>query len=126
MKYEYYGATVSEDMSKFLLQHFGHLIPDGWKPFAHHMTIIHSSRPNAELEAWAEEHLNQTVELEVNQIGISEAAIALKVSGGAPSANARPHITLAVAPKAKPVQSNQIEDWQNISPMTFPATITRY
>ncbi|EGG22610.1 OB fold-containing protein [Cavenderia fasciculata] len=53
------------------------------------------------------------VELTVEGIGLSGAALALKVSG-APTANDLPHITIAHHPRGKPVDSNKITHWKTI------------
>lgn len=59
-KVEYYALLLDQVQSTQLLKEFEHLIPDGWKTFAHHMTILHMSRPNAEIEAWAQEHTGES------------------------------------------------------------------
>ena len=123
--WEYYSYQLSDETSEELVAKFSHLIPDGWKPIAHHMTIVHRSRPNQEIQDFAEAHLGETFQLEIGELGQSDVAMALKVVGGAPSANALPHITLAVAPNGKPVQSNYIKDWTPIEKFKIPAVCTK-
>lgn len=122
-KIEYYALVLKPEQSTQLLQKFEHLIPEGWKTFAHHMTILHMSRPNTEIEQWAQDHLGDVFSVEAIEVGISADAIALKVSGDVPSANSLKHITLAVPPKGKAVNSNQIKDWSTIKPITIVGNI---
>jgi len=122
-KIEYYALVLKPEQSTQLLQKFEHLIPAEWKTFAHHMTILHMSRPNPEIEAWAQEHLGDVSSVEAIEVGISDDAIAVKVAGDVPSANSLKHITLAVPPKGKPVNSNYIKDWTPITPITIIGNI---
>jgi hypothetical protein len=60
------------------------------------------------------------------EIGISEMAIAVKVSGYY-SDNKIPHITIAINPNGgKPVMSNNITDWKSLdgSPIELHGTVT--
>lgn len=82
-------------------------IPDGWKIYAHHMTINLG-------ELKDKSSLGETVTLEVFAVGISDKAMAVKVRGFE-SKNDIPHITLAVNPDGgKPVMSNDITKWQDV------------
>lgn len=79
----------------------------GWKMYCHHMTICMGPLP---------EHLKQYLgtpqKLEVTHIGVSDKAVAVRVTGFE-SKNKIPHVTVAVNIKggAKPVNSNDIKDW---------------
>ena len=103
-----YSAVVLDDESRTkLLQTFQ--IPEGWKPIAHHMTIIFGKGLDDKSEVGKE------VELTVTELGVSDMAMAVKVEGY-PSANAIPHITLAVnvAKGGKAVMSNNITNWDKV------------
>lgn len=107
-----YSAVVLSDTSRMiLLQTFNEDIPMDWKKIAHHMTISFGEGvPN-------KHDLGKEVELTVTEFGVSDMAIAVKVSGY-PSKNSIPHITLAVNPDGgKPVMSNQITDWFSVEPL---------
>ena len=58
--------------------------------------------------------LGQSGCLMITDIGISNKAIAFKAGYYGKIANRIPHITVAVAPDAKPVSSNDIENWYNL------------
>lgn len=100
-------------------------IPDGWKIYAHHMTMNLGELKDKSL-------LNQVVALEVFAVGISDKAMAVKVReiginkrGASLSTNAIPHITLAVNPDGgKPVMSNDITKWQDVKPFLLHGEIT--
>lgn len=102
-----YSAVVLDGKSRTrLLQAFAKDIPEGWKTIAHHMTIVFGKGLDDKSE------VGKQVELTVTELGISDMAMAVKVEGY-PTANAIPHITLAinVAEGGKPVMSNNITNW---------------
>lgn len=114
-KPEYYAVVLDEKSRAELLSKFASDIPSDWKKTAHHMTILHMSRPNIEIETYAKNALGNRISLTVEKLGISNDAIAVRVRGSAPSANAIPHITLAIPPKGKAFNSNKITDWQDVN-----------
>ena len=95
--------------------------PEGWSTFAHHMTIIYGQGLPAHLEGDA----GEKVQLVATHIGKSDKAIAIKVSGYW-SNNKIPHVTIAVdtANGGKPVDSNKIENWKAIKPLTLEGIVT--
>lgn len=116
----YYGLFFSSHTKSFILKKFGYLIPEGWKVYADHVTLIHSSNKDfdkisALLSAFVED--DTEVAVPIIGYGISENAIALKVD--LPSFNKVTHITLAVRPGHTPVESNEIKEWYS-----FPNGIT--
>ena len=104
----YSAVVLDHDTSELLLNKFDDEIPDGWKKYAHHMTIALG-------KAVEDENLLGSIQtLIVTQIGKSDMAIAVRVEGF-PSKNKIPHITLAVNPDGgKPFMSNKIEEWEDI------------
>tara|TARA_R110000796_G_scaffold248124_2_gene374572 strand:- start:18711 stop:19847 length:1137 start_codon:yes stop_codon:yes gene_type:complete len=86
-------------------------IPEGWKPFAHHMTIVFGKGLDDKNE------IGKTVTLTATKIGVSNLAMAVNVVGY-PSANDIPHVTVAVnvAEGGKPYNSNQITNWSPLNP----------
>jgi len=108
----FYSGVILLDKSKHkLLTAIGHMIPDGWKEFAHHMTIIFAKGLDA---MDLEEDNGKSVEIRATHVGLSDKAMAVKVEGY-PSANDIPHITIAVNPDGgKPVMSNQITNWKKL------------
>jgi hypothetical protein len=114
-----YSAVVLDNGSKSaLLSRLEDMIPDGWKVFAHHMTIVFGKGvPN-------KEDLGKEVTLYVEAIGLSDMAMAVRVEGY-PSANAIPHITIAINPDGgKPVMSNNITKWQKIKNFAIKGVVT--
>jgi len=106
-----FSAVILKPKSqKRLIKAFESYAPEGWRYYAHHMTIVFNETLPIP------EDLEKNVELTVTHIGFSLKAIAFKVSGY-PSKNKIPHITLAVARDSKPYLSNMIEDWYSIEPV---------
>ena len=107
-----YSAVVLDEDSRdkvLALMRLWVDVPEDWKRLAHHMTIVFKEGLPEELR----DDLNEDVTLTVTSIGVSDDAIALGVEGY-PSNNPIPHITLAIPPDGKPVNSNEIEDWREV------------
>ena len=113
----YSAVVLDHDTSELLLNKFDDEIPDGWKKYAHHMTIALG-------KAVEDEDLLGSIQtLIVTQIGKSDMAIAVRVEGF-PSKNKIPHITLAVNPDGgKPFMSNKIEEWEDIEPFEITGEV---
>jgi predicted kinase len=105
-----YSAVVLDDESQTALaEHFAPILPEGWKIFCHHMTIVFGKG----LEDKGE--VGKEVELTVTELGSSDMAIAVKVDGY-PTTNNTPHITIAinVAHGGTPVMAKKITDWSKV------------
>ena len=113
-----YSAVVLDNISHdMLLRLYSDMIPEGWKTFAHHMTIEFG-------KSASKEDLGKEVGLVIKTLGKSDMAIALGVEGY-PSKNAIPHITLAINPDGgKPAISNQITDWKKTQNLKIRGTVT--
>ena len=114
----YSAVVLDHDTSELLLNKFDDEIPDGWKKYAHHMTIALG-------KAVEDEDLLGSIQtLIVTQIGKSDMAIAVRVEGF-PSKNKIPHITLAVNPDGgKPFMSTKIEEWEDIEPFEITGEVS--
>jgi hypothetical protein len=66
-----------------------------------------------ELPPHLKKDLDEVVSLTVKSIGVSDDAIAVEVEGY-PSQKEIPHITVAIPPEGRPVNSNNIKDWQPV------------
>jgi len=100
-----------------LLERFVLEIPDGWKTYAHHMTITMG-------ELKDKTDIGKEVILKVTKVGLSDMAMAVQVEGY-PSKNAIPHVTIAVNPDGgKPVLSNDITKWQDVKPFFITGFVT--
>ena len=113
----YSAVVLDHESSELLLNKFNGEIPDGWKKYAHHMTIALG-------KAIEDENLlGSSQTLTVTQIGKSDMVIAVRVEGF-PSKNKIPHITLAVNPEGgKPFMSNKIEEWKDIEPFEITGEV---
>jgi hypothetical protein len=113
-----YSAVVLDESShNALLEKFKKVIPEGWKTYAHHMTIAFGKGVENK------EDLGKDVSLTVTELGVSDMAIAVKVEGY-PSTNAMPHVTIAISPNGKPVMSNKITDWKPVSKFSINGKVT--
>jgi len=116
-----YSAVVIDEKSKAVLfTALATKIPQDWKVFAHHMTIVFGKGLPDELKG----DLGKTVILKATEVGVSDMAIAVKVDGYS-STNAIPHITIAVntAEGGKPYDSNRIENWESITPISLSGEV---
>lgn len=108
-----YSAVVLDKQSHDkLVREFSEIIPDDWKIFAHHLTIIFGQGLPKDLERY----LGMNVTLTATEFGASDMAMAVKVEGFY-SKNEIPHITIAVNVNegGKPFMSNQIKDWKPLN-----------
>ena len=113
-----YSAVVLDKAShNKLIDRFVLEIPEGWKTFAHHMTITLG-------ELKDKTDLGKEVVLKVTKVGKSDMAMAVQVEGYS-SKNATPHVTIAVNPEGgKPVMSNDITKWQDVKPFYITGVVT--
>ena len=104
------------------------VIPDDWKLFNHHMTIVfnNGSQEAEDLYNEVKKNLGKKKHLIVTGIGVSDDAIAVRVIGDMPMANKIPHITIATPKNGKPVNSNYITKWIDIEPYTICGTIEQF
>ncbi|GAM21550.1 hypothetical protein SAMD00019534_047250 [Acytostelium subglobosum LB1] len=108
-------------------------LPEGWELKCHHTTmnlgahnpalwrltdddtvVLSDEDKKNKVEEYTQMYaVGQQAQLKVVAVGLSGAALALKVSG-VPSNNKLVHITVAHHPRAKPVESNNIINWTPI------------
>jgi hypothetical protein len=113
----YSGVLLDTASRTKLLSMIGGEIPEGWKVFAHHMTI--NMGPLKDKDS-----VGKNAVLTVTHLGLSDMAMAVRVSGY-PSKNDIPHITIAINPNGgKPVMSNNITKWQDIKSFMVSGTVT--
>lgn len=124
----YYGVFLDDDESQRVYNIVNSLpginIPDDWRKYADHMTIIYNNKSEI-AQAWAKQanvRLGEDVILKATHVGVSDKAIAIRVTGEM-SANDIPHITIACSPTGKPVESNKITNWREIDPFTINGRI---
>ena len=114
-----YSCVLLEKASQNVLLHnLERYMPEGWRIFAHHMTINMGALKQKEL--LGTEHM-----LTVTQVGLSDMAMAVKVKTDIETKNAFPHITVAINPDGgKPVMSNEITKWQDVKPFILLGKVT--
>lgn len=109
---KYLASLILDDAShKKLVEATKQYIPEGWKIFAHHMTINFGKGLPEDLKG----DLDTKKFIRATEIGISDMAIAVKVEGYH-SDNDIPHVTVAVntVEGGKPVMSNKITNWEKL------------
>ena len=124
----YFAAFLDADESERVYNIINSLhgidIPDDWRKYTDHMTIIYNNKSEI-AQAWAKAtapRVGEDVLLKATHVGMSDKAIAIRVNGEM-SANAIPHITIACSPIGKPVDSNKITNWREIDPFTISGRI---
>lgn len=129
MDYNYYGVfLLSHEATRLLRLCMKHIqdakvdITD-WRLVCDHCTILHKRHKNQEIRKYLDLAVGNVVKFTVTGIGFSDKAIAVSVD--LPSENKVSHITIAVAPGAKPVDSNLIEDWRYILKEKFTGTFLK-
>lgn len=115
-----YGAVVlDKESQEKLISGLKDQIPNGWKVIAHHMTIQFPGFPDDK-----KDDLGKQVKLTATEIGKSEEALAVKVNGYF-SKNKIPHITIAIPPNGKAVNSNNITSWNTITPIKLSGVVSQ-
>lgn len=121
----YAGAELDSASSNLLKKY--HI--DGWKFYAHHMTIHFGARTLPKyIEDWLLSNEGKEFIMTVIAVGVSDRACAVQLEyDEIPCTNNLRHVTISVNPdKGKPVDSNHITDWVNITPFTIKGTIKVY
>lgn len=85
-----YSAIVLDEASRQQLLALD--IPDGWKPYAHHMTIRMGS-----LKEDSQYTVGEEIKLNMTGVGRDEKAMAVTVDGVREDGKFFPHITVAVS-----------------------------
>ena len=115
----YTGVVLTPESNQFLLNKFKGLIPDGWKTYAHHMTINMKSA----VEGPAINLIGLKATLKVIAYSKNEKTLAVEVKTDVPSNNKIKHITIATSPEGKPGDSNDLTDWIRIPEFTLHGTV---
>lgn len=111
----YWAIQLSAEMQNRVMKVFFKFFefPKGWELHCDHITIIHSSHKDwMTASKLLLNFKGQTVKFTINGISISESAMAFRVDTY--TANIVSHITLVTAPGAKPVESNNIKNWERL------------
>lgn len=108
----YFGIFLDDRSKNILIDSLLDRIPSGWNVLCHHCTLSFGDpSDNQEVFEYIAKNLGKKAELEVESVGLSVDAMAIGVTGDFHSKNAVPHITVAIPPGGKPVNSKKISDW---------------
>lgn len=127
---EYFSIDLDEESRNELLSSFWDEIPVEWKDYGKiygkHMTIYYGDPRGKrdDIAEYIEQNLGEQVELTVTELGISDKAMAVRVTGNFITNNDKPHITLAIPAGSKAKFSNQIENWIPLEPFTLKGKIS--
>lgn len=122
----YYAIKFSQEIKNRLLKVFNTFfdLDDNWKVYCDHITLIHSSHKD-----WVTaskllcNFSGYKVQFSLINIGYNDNVIAFGVS--TLTANEHSHITIACRDEHKPVESNQISEWERLyCAETFEGTLT--
>ncbi|MBQ3414823.1 MAG: hypothetical protein IJH39_05655 [Clostridia bacterium] len=114
----YYGVFFSDNTKRAILDYVKNWFADNnkefpkdWLTYCDHMTLVFNNGTEADQKFadGIELFLGNNVSLRTISIGISDRAIALGIDFI--TNNEHSHITVAIAPGAKPVESNDITNW---------------
>lgn len=123
----YYGAFLYPESHFKLLEILKDKIPEGWKSYACHMTLLFGTKKNEEVETYLKANIGTDVYLNAVSIGISDDAMAVKIDSDVPSDNTISHITVAVPMGGKPFKSNFINKWTELkTPIKLKAKINGF
>ena len=124
----YFGVFLNADESERVYNIINSLhgidIPNDWRKYTSHMTIIYNNKSEI-AQAWAKAtapRVGEDVLLKATHVGVSDKAIAIRVNGEM-SARGGGGGGVACSPTGKPVDSNKITNWREIVPFTINGKI---
>ena len=122
--WQYYGVFLDDRSQSVIEREFRDLIPSGWKKHADHITVQYNDYSQDAITKGRalSGKLGSDYSMRIVAVGKSESAIALKVEG-VETANKIAHITLAVSPEGKPVDSNKITEWTPVNPVEISGVL---
>lgn len=114
----YTGVIIDDESHNELVKLFRNIYTDknDWKIFSHHMTICLG--PSLKYR----DILNTTHNLLVTHIGHTEGTVGVKIKTDLET-NKQPHITIAVKPGHKPVESSTITNWLPLNEFYITGTL---
>lgn len=132
--WRYVAAFLSEDATENLKETFADIIPDGWRIHCHHATIVFNDGSlTARLRRLLSKRFYGMRGMVIaDAVGISDKAVAVRLidrkgkarGHGFRTRNKVGHVTVAVAPGARPVDSNAITEWKRLDePVYLPSVI---
>lgn len=138
--FKYFGLFLSkverDNLLYFLLNNdrYKDYISASKRIYLSHSTLIYKSHLNdfnlyeiSELFVKTNKLIGKDFKLTITGIGISDKAMAFKVKIpiNLICLNTTPHITICTFNDGKPVDSNNITEWENIEPITITTTLKK-
>ena len=116
--WQYYGVFLDDKSQSIINREFRDLIPSDWKKYADHITVQYNDYSQDAISKGRalSSELGHEYSAQIVAVGKTDTAIALKVEG-IETANKIAHITLAVSPEGRPVDSNKITEWNPVGPI---------
>jgi hypothetical protein len=107
-----YGVLLDPLSKDKILDTLKERIPDGWRIYAHHMTIFYGKMSvNSPAIMFYKNNKDEKVTLQATSWGMNEFALALRVQTNIPTYKGIPHITVAVSSVGAPKDSVNIQEW---------------
>lgn len=118
--WQFYGVFLDDRSKSIIDDRFAQMIPDGWKKYADHITVLYNDYSDERIAQGRvlSDMLGKDYPLKIVAVGRTETAIAFKVEG-VDRVNGTAHLTLAVSPSGRPVDSNKITEWEAIEPVAI-------
>ncbi len=119
---EYTAVKLDDDSHKALAQ----LAPQGWKVFAHHMTIIPPTLQQTEPRYnYPKYPIGSEITFEAVAMAKNDKVIAVQIKTDVPTKNKIPHITIATNNGGKAMESNDFskKDFKRMKPIKLKGTI---
>lgn len=110
----YFGIFLDDRSKNLLIDSLIEMIPSGWTVLCHHCTLSFGDpADNREVFEYIARNLGKSASMDAVSVGLSGDAMAVGLSGDFRSKNPIPHVTVAIPPGGKPVNSNRIAEWSD-------------
>lgn len=123
-------ASTREKLLEYVRNNFETITNNAERMYLDHCTLLHASalKNTPEKAEWLynelQNHIGESFPITLTHIGCSNKACAFRVGGvNDICMNENPHITIATFNGGKPVESNNIEKWMPISPISINAKL---
>ena len=133
--FQYFGLFLDTETKNRLMDfltdtmHYNALLNVSDKIYLDHCTLLHRSQlhGNSELYSYLKASIGKEFPIKLIAIGVIDTALAFKVllPESGICANKTPHITIATYRGGKPVDSNNITDWELINPIRIVAKLKK-
>ena len=123
-------TSTRDKLLEYVQNNFDTITNNAERVYLDHCTLLHVSafKNSPEKAEWLynelQNHIGESFPITLTHIGCSNKACAFRVDGvNDICMNENPHITIATFNGGKPVESNNIEKWMPISPISINAKL---